>query len=167
MLNDSSENLRQFSQRTAAGDPGFERILAFEFYDGPERGLALYPSGCGARFSSLGDSASRLLRAFEIVSIEGSWRVRLEALQSAADAASPRRVLLPTESSDALAQLERDIASAPRMDFFVGVGSSYFEKMSIVPVNEEQLINLRQVGASPEGFRAAHRLIKKIREQND
>jgi len=75
--------------------------------------------------------------------------------------------MIPAEASDLLAQLEKDVASAPAIDFFIGVGSSYLEEMSIVPVNEEQLGHLTQIDTWPECFRAAHRLIKQIRRQND
>ena len=83
-MSSSSDLLYEFARVSgSAGDPGFAVVLAFEYYDGPERGLALYPSGHGVRFSSLGDSKSRLFQAFELIPIEGNWWPRIKALQQA------------------------------------------------------------------------------------
>lgn len=72
-MSSSSESLHEFARGSgSASDLGFTVILVFDYYDGPEHGLALYPSGEGVRFSSLGDSKSRLFRAFEFIPIEGN-----------------------------------------------------------------------------------------------
>lgn len=160
-MSSSSESLHEFARGSgSASDPGFAVILAFDYYDGPEHGLALYPSGEGVRFSSLGDSKSRLFRAFELIPIGGNWWPQIQALQQAEGVDPPRRILLPSESSEALAVLENDVLQASAVGQFVGVGSPDFERISISPVTQEQLEDLRKLGCSSAGFELAHRLVK-------
>jgi hypothetical protein len=166
-MSSSSELLHEFARVSGStSDPGFAVILAFDYYDGPEHGLALYPSGDGVRFSSLGDSKSRLFRAFELVPIEGNWWPQIKALQQAAGVDPPRRILLPSEASDALGELENDVLKASAAGQFVGVGSPDLEKISISAVTQEQLDDLRKLGCSPAGFELAHRLVK-VRHAED
>lgn len=161
-MSSSSELLREFARTSkSAGDPGFAVIVAFDYYDGPEHGLALYPSGDAVRFSSLGDSRSRLFRAFELVAIEGTWWPQVRALQQAAGVDPPRRMLVPSDPSDTLAQLERDTLQAPSIEQFVGVGSADLERISISPITRKQLEDLQRIGCSPAGFELAHRMVKR------
>jgi hypothetical protein len=155
-MSSSSELLNEFARIAGpAGDPGFVVILAFDYYDGPEHGLAIYPSGHAVRFSSLGDSKSRLFRAFELIPIEGNWWPQISALQQAEGGDLPRRILLPSEG-----RLQSDVLQASAVGQFVGVGSPNFEKISISPVTQEQLGELRKLGCSPAGFERAHRIVK-------
>lgn len=160
-MNSSSDLLRQFAQAPGANhDPGFAVIVAFDYYDGPERGVALYSSGEGVRFSSLGDSGSRLFRAFELIPISGNWWSEVKALQQAGGIDPPQRVLVPAEASDVVARLESDVFSAPATGLYVGVGSPNFEQVHVSAVTQEQLDVLRQLDCSPAGFQSAHRLVK-------
>ena len=160
-MNSSSELLQRLARTPgSAVDPGFEVIVSFEYYDGPERGLALYPSGDGVRFSSLGDSKSRFFRAFELIAIQGTWWPQVKALQQAAGIAPPPRILFPQVASDELNQLEGDVLRAPAIGQFICVGSPYLERVAICAVNQEQLEALRQPGSSPAGFQLAHQLVK-------
>lgn len=145
----------------ARRDPAFELIVAFDYYDGPERGLALYPSGVGVRFSSLGDSQSRLFRAFELTTIEGSWWRQVRALQEASKIEPPSRVLVPMEASETLDLLERDVFDAAATGYFIGVGSPFLNCLFVSSVSEEQRAALRQLNSSPASFRLAHQIIKE------
>jgi hypothetical protein len=160
-MNSSSDLFCEFANHVGSDhDPGFAVIVAFDYYDGPERGVALYSSGEGVRFSSLGDSKSRLFRAFELAPINGNWWSEVNALQRAIGKDSPQRVLVPSEASDALKRLESDVFAAPAKGLYVGVGSPAFKEFYVSAVSEEQLDRLRQLGRSPAGFQSAHRLIK-------
>jgi hypothetical protein len=152
--------LQEFAGADGARDPGFAVVVAFDYYDGPERGLALYPSGEGVRFASLGDSNSRLFRAFELVPIRGNWWAEVKDLQRAAGIDPPRRVLVPDEASDMLEQLEKSVLDALGTGQYVGVGTPDLEQLSVSAVSKEQLDALRQLGCSPAGFRSAHQLVK-------
>jgi hypothetical protein len=159
-MHSSSDLLREFTQTPGVTrDPGFAVIVAFDYYDGPERGLALYPSGDGVRFSSLGDSKSRLFRAFELIPIRGDWWPAVKALHPEAGIDSSRLVLVP-KASDVLTRLESEVLNAPATGFYVGVGSPNFEQISVSAVTAEQLETLRQLGCLPAGFRSAHQLVK-------
>ena len=160
-MNSSNDQLQKLARTPgSAGDPGFAVIVAFDYYDGPEHGLALYPSGDGVRFSSLGDSKSRFFRAFELTPIEGAWWPQVKALQRAAGIDPPRRILMPCEATEELRQLESSVFQAPPIGQFVGVGSPDFERVSICAVTQEQLEALRELGCSPAGFQMAHKLVK-------
>jgi len=148
------------SCQDTAKDPVFEVIVAFDYYDGPEHGLALFPSGDGVRFSSLGDSTSRLFRAFELIPIKGTWWPQVKAFQQAAGIARPRRIWVSSAASQELSQLESNVLQAPSIGQFVGVGSPYFEPVSICAVTQGQLLALRELACSPAGFRLAHQLVK-------
>jgi hypothetical protein len=163
-MNSSNDFLQEFAGAFGgARDPGFAVVVAFDYYDGPERGLALCPSGEGVRFASVGDSNSRLFRAFELVPIRGNWWAEVKALQRAAGIDPPRRVLVPAESSDLLEQLEKGVIAAPGTGQYVGVGTPDLEQLSVSAVSKEQLDALREIGCSPEGFRSAHQLVKGTR----
>ena len=140
-------------------DPGFALVVAFDYYDGPEKGFALFPSGAGVRFSSLGDSRSRLFRAFELVAIEGDWWQRVRVLQEAVTVESPSRVIVP-EGSEALALLERDVFDAAAVGYYVSIGSPNLDWLGISPVSRDQLEALRQIVDSSVGFRSAHQILK-------
>jgi hypothetical protein len=160
-MNSSNDLLKEFAGALeGARDPGFAVIVAFDYYDGPERGLALYPSGEGVRFASVGDSNSRLFRAFELVPIRGNWWAEVKALQRAAGIDPPRRVLVPAKASDTLEQFEKGVIAAPATGQYVGLGTPDLEQISVSAISKEQLDALRQVGCSPAGFRSAHRLVK-------
>jgi len=163
-MNSSNDSLQEFAGGLGgARDPGFAVVVAFDYYDGPERGLALYPSGDGVRFASVGDSNSRLFRAFELVPIRGNWWFHVEALQRAAGIDPPRRVLVPAEATEILEQLQKGVIAAPETGQYVGVGTPDLEQLSVSAVSKEQLHALRQLGCSPEGFRSAHQLVKASR----
>lgn len=157
----SNDFLHKFAQAPGGShDPGFEVIVAFDYYDGPEHGLALYPSGDGVRFSSLGDSKSRFFRAFELIPLKGMWWPQVRALQRAAGIDPSPRILFPRVASEELSQLESDVLQASAIGQFVGVGSPYFERVSICAVTKEQLAALRELGCSPAGFQLAHQMVK-------
>lgn len=165
-MSSSNELLHQYSRTpSSAGDPGFSVIFAFDYYDGPEHGVALYPSGTAVRFTSLGDSKSRLFRAFELIPIDGNWWPQIKALQNLEGSPPPARVVLPATASSALTELENRVLQANVIGQFVGVGSPDFERMSVCPVTDDQLEGLRKLGCSPAGFELAHRLVKSWKSE--
>jgi len=126
MTSSNSHRLDRLSR--AVGDrygPGFAVIISFDFYDGPESGLAVYPSGKGIRFSSLGDSPLRFFRAFELTSIAGEWWQQVQSVPevSASTLTSPTsRVVVPS-ASDALTALESNVLDAAATGYSIGVGA--------------------------------------------
>ena len=144
-------------------DPGFAVIIAFDFYDGPERGLAVYPSGKGVRFWSLGDSRSRFFRAFELTSIVGEWWQQVRSLPEVSTSmpTSPTsRVRVPL-ASDALTVLENNVLDAVATGYSIGVGAPYLQWLLTRSVTVADLAALRQLGGSPEAFRSAHNLVRR------
>lgn len=138
-MNSSNDRLRECSKHGGRRDPGFVVIIVFDFYDGPERGLALYPSGEGGRFSSLGNSKSQIFRAFELIPIEGNWWPTVEVLQKTDRSHSSHRLLWPEQSSEVAMNLEIDVLDAPATGSYIAVGSPYLDKIYISSVAENQL----------------------------
>lgn len=150
-------------------DPGFSVVISFDFYDGPESGLAIYASGKGVRFSSLGDSPLRFFRAFELTSITGEWWQPVQSLPeisasreiSVSTVIAPiSRVVLPS-ASDALTALESNVSDATATEYSVGVGAPYLEWLLTCSVTAAELGALRQLDNSSEAFRLAHDLVKR------
>jgi hypothetical protein len=163
-MNSSSKQF--FDLAKAVGglrDPGFEQILVFDFYDGPEKGLAIYPSGEGLRFSSLGESTSRRFRAFEFAAIQGNWKRQVEFLRNTPMVGSPGRLLFPAIASDELSILEREVLGAEVDADFVGVGLPYLDKLIISSVSPGQLEIFRGLKGQLESYNSVHRLIKANR----
>ena len=52
-------------------------VIALDSYDGPTGGVALYRSGDAVRFSTLGESRSRMFRAYALEVLDGAdgWRM--------------------------------------------------------------------------------------------
>jgi len=153
---------RRFEALGDRHDPGFAVIVAFDFYDGPERGLAVYSSGEGVRFLSLGDSRSRFFRAFELTRITGDWWQQVHLLPGAStiEPTSPAsRVWLPS-ASEALTMLENNVLGAVAIGYSVAVGSPYLKWLMTCPVTAAQAEALRQLDGSPEAFRSVHQMVK-------
>jgi hypothetical protein len=53
-MHSASARLGDLARMTGRHRPQFDLVIAFDFYDGPENGLALYDSGHAVRFASLG-----------------------------------------------------------------------------------------------------------------
>lgn len=158
----SNDHLRTLATSPGARvDPGFELIIAFDYYDGPERGLALLSCGEGLRFSTLGDSRSRLFRSFELTPIEGTWWAQARSVPEVAAAPPSRPIVLPSGAGKAICELERQVFSAPATGHYVGVGGAHFEWLAVSAVGEEELQALRRLGGSPAGFESVHRLLKR------
>ena len=157
----SSRRLGQLAQNGGPMiDPGFALIIAFDYYDGPERGLAVFPSGSAVRFLSLGDSKSRLFRAFDLSPIEGNWWPLARRVVGANDEPAQYRVVAPSKQCGALNRLERDVCLAPSVQQFIGIGSASLEHLRVCRINKSQLAGLRKLGCSNAGFRSAHQIMK-------
>jgi len=160
-MNSSNEQLMAFANtRGKEKNPGFISIVAFDYYDGPEQGLAIYPSGAGVRFSSLGDSRSRLFRAFSFVAIDGDWLKRSKDLQELSVEHSSQRIFLPMEESKLFDVFEQDVSCAAERGYYVGVGSPTLDCLSIATISNEALEAIRKSHNSVDSFHNVHQLIK-------
>lgn len=158
----SNDHLRNLAESPGGRvNPGFELIIAFDYYDGPERGLALLSCGAGVRFSTLGDSRSRLFRSFELTPIEGTWWAQAQLVPEVAAAPHSRPIVLPSSTSKALCELERQVFSAPAAGHYVGVGGAHFEWLAVSSIGKDELQALRQLGGSPAGFQSVHQFLKR------
>jgi hypothetical protein len=144
-------------------DCDFSLVVAFDYYDGPESGLALFSSGVGVRFLSLGDSRSRCFRAFELMSLCGNWAEQVEVIQCSDDIKPGCRVLFPQNGRDNLLLLEKAVFNAEVIDQYIGIGSPNFEWLYVVHVTNKELIAIRQLASPQLRFDQVHRLLKTSR----
>ena len=72
-------------------DPGFDVVVAFDYYDGPEKGVAIFSNGGAVKFESIGESKSGCFRAFYLAPLEGDdWLLMVRRMPEAGDGALPR-----------------------------------------------------------------------------
>ena len=140
-------------------DLNFEVVIAFDYYDGPESGLAISTSGVGVRFSSVGDSASRLQRGFELEAIKGDWWPLIKDLIQQEGLSAPRRIIVPGPS-ETLTRLMDSVATEAATGQYVAVGGPDLSRLSIVALKEPELAQLRQAANSKDGFQLANSLIR-------
>lgn len=152
-----------FSSVASLCDPGFTRILAFEFYDGPEFGLAVFSSGEALRFSVLGESQSRLFRAFDCALLTGNWREKILGVYcEPIDSGAP--VIRAGEATDKALQLEREVRDAIAIKHYVAVGCSYLGMLSALEVSRDESEKIRNLGGD-KAFATVHCKIKNYRKR--
>ncbi|WP_457333707.1 hypothetical protein [Rhizobacter sp. P5_C2] len=165
-MTSSETHLRKLAaQPLVRNDPGFELVLAFDYYDGPESGIAVLASGQAVRFTSLGDSNSRLFRAFEFHPLQGSWWPQVLKVPDVQEAmpllCDGRRVLNPG-MSEAINTLQRQVFDAPVDGAFIGVGAASWKWLTVMSVREDELYSIRQMQGSPLAYRTVHGHLKRL-----
>lgn len=89
-MDSSLKILRELSNRPAVThDMGFHTVIMLDFYDGPESGLIVYPSGAAMRFFPLAESRIVILRAYEFVPLGGNWMPDVLTIRAASRTSSP------------------------------------------------------------------------------
>lgn len=141
-------------------DPNFSRVVAFEYYDGPERGIALYPDGEGVRFVSLGDSPTRYFRAYELAVVGTGWFEQIKKTIGCESIEPSCRVWVPP-ASELLTALDHSVTSAVATSFYVGVGSPHLDGLIVTGVSSDQVKAIRSIVDSREAYHSVHKIIKK------
>lgn len=154
-LNDATENLR--SVGFGIKNSGFTRLLAFEYYDGPEFGVALYASGSGVRFKVLSESPKRLFRAFEVVPLSLSCEIIIDEALRECEIYNRERIIFPKSRSIALDRIEQRILNEKQEISFFAVGDPLLEKWA---VRERNGSFWPDSGNFKEAFNRIHRYIK-------
>lgn len=137
----------------------FQHVVVFDYDDGPASGLATYASGEGVRFISVGDSKSRLKRAFVLSHVRGKWNDAVEKQKRHAYL-TDARVLLPRDDNLELKELERRVSSAAVIGDFVGIGRPSMEHLRVAPLSQVSKEKLISLAHTPSGFQLAERLAR-------
>jgi hypothetical protein len=152
-----------FSSTGSLCDPGFSQILAFRFYDGPEIGVAVFPAGEALRFSVVGESRSRMFRAFECTLLEGNWRAKvLEAYGEAAHLCT--QVGWNEGGNQNTSTFEKDVLGANALGHYIAVGRPYLDMLSAVEVTSDELEQLQST-VGDDAFYIIHSKIKNHRKK--
>lgn len=141
----------------------FTSVLAFEYYDGPEKGLAVFETGDGLRFLAIGDSRSGLFRAFELFPIAGNWSAAFEKIQAAENGVQDHQVLFPQNCPDEVNSLEKEVFGEEVSGHYLGIGSPQFEWLYVVHLARDEIAQIRQSVTPQARFDQAHRLLKHRR----
>lgn len=142
----------------------FQHVVAFQFYDGAETGIAVYESGEAIRFSSLGDSESRRLRAYGLSLVEGHWTQRVcEVFEMEKKSCSERFLLLSQDHDSSLA-LERDLANARSIAVYVGIGTPYLEALEAASVTLAELSACQRLADAATAFTEVAKIIGTTRD---
>lgn len=152
--NDQMDNLT--ASISAKHAPGFSLVIAFQYYDGPEFGLSVYPNGTGLRFTSVGDAKSRMFRAFKFELVGDGWWRRIERLPGYRRPVSGMRIDVPSEETKEIIILDDEVASATSTDLFLGLGSPAFEWLAVASASQKNLDK-----ADCAGFSYVHGFLKK------
>ena len=137
----------------------FEIIVGFEFYDGPEDGVAILKSGGGLRFTALAESKYRIFRAFLVEEIAGDWINGFRSLGIEAGVYKPCQAIILPDSSEADA-FKEDIIRAASSKSYIAVGFPYFWNLKLIEVNRSIISNLMNINDNDKMFREAHNIVK-------
>ena len=161
-MESAADRLTALALKPGRHAPAFDLVIAVAFYDGPEDGIALYRSGHAVRFDALGDSRSRMFRAYALAALDGVdwWRMAMN-LPELANSSAPGGLCLPSADSEALQVLERRLLEASPVAHFVATGDPYLRCLGIRAVLEGDVRGIRQMNDWTQGFRRAHQLVKE------
>jgi hypothetical protein len=101
----------------------FAVVVAFEYYDGPESGIALLETGQALRFKLIADSKSQLFRAFLIEILDGhEWRCRIPIAHT-----TSTRVVWLCDDSETTRNIKTEFQQALGVSKFIGIGDRNLE----------------------------------------
>lgn len=130
-------------------DPGFSKIVVFEFYDGPEKGIAFDGEGHGLRFISVGDSKSRMFRAFMFEEIDADWASIADRFKA------EDSIIVTSLHSGEVTKLNEFLLRGSVLKRSLGVGPPYLEWVAGFIASSEQIEM-----AENEGFDFVHSCLK-------
>ncbi len=140
----------------------FDIVLGFDFYDGPENGIAVYPSGNVVRFESIADSKYNCFRCYYLSGLPISFREKVEAIYEVIEAReNGRRIVLPNTSSPELEALEAEVASAASLSHGFAIGSPYLEWFKLAPILFSQKAEAMEIIDPIKRYKFAHNILKK------
>ena len=135
----------------------FDLVVAFNFYDGPETGLAFHSSGEGLRFLMVGESKTRLFRAFRLALLRGNWAEQVEKVIETSLRSTAGRMVFASDADDMISALVDVTSEATEQSCYVAVGPGYLDGLAIAAVSEADL----KSPTGSEEYAAIHRHIKQ------
>jgi hypothetical protein len=148
-MTSSSGLLLSFASLTYAVVPDFSAVVAFDYYDGPEKGLAIFQSGMGVRFDAIADSESREQRAFELVPLEKKdWLSAIAFLFRATVDRSSKRVHVPPASLN-LTTLRDEVFGFEAHESYLAIGDPNLLRLSVTRSSPAALAEIRR---APRAF---------------
>lgn len=145
--------------RIGDGPLSIHRVVTDKYYDGPERGVAIFTNGCKFSFESIGESASRLYRCFALSAVDdiaSKFDEIYLAFDEDRDAGYVK--FINTESEDS--EIYYDAISRTCDFKFIAVGSPGLDCLEIASLNQEEILSIKAQKSWVETFRVSHSLLK-------
>jgi hypothetical protein len=145
---------------------GFDLVVAARFYDGPEDGFAFYRSGEGVKFSAVAESKYPILRAFEIVLLDGNWQEMVRNITSTSTRGPYGWMAFSSRADRAISLLEDSVRGAVEHSYYVGVGRAYLNGLAVSAISKNELDALKTPTGGRNAYLELHRYIKEESERH-
>jgi hypothetical protein len=139
----------------------FDLVVATRFYDGPEDGFAFYRSGEGVKFSVVAEGQYPILRAFEIVLLDGNWQEMVRKVTSASARGQFGWMVFSSRTDPSISSLEDSVRSAVELSYYVGVGQAYLNDLAVSAISKNELEALKSDAGGKNVYFELHRYIKE------
>lgn len=133
---------------SARRNPEFDAVIAIEIYDGLESGVGVFRDGTGVRITTLGDSQSRLFRAYKLEVLEGDWWQHVNDVAEVRGKIAEVRFIVASELANDLSKFEQLLFSASAKGFYIGIADPYLEWLAAVPASKTELNRAEETGYS-------------------
>ncbi|MES2450428.1 MAG: hypothetical protein V4610_07650 [Pseudomonadota bacterium] len=147
--------------RIGDGASRIQHVFADKYYDGPERGVAIFTGGLGFAFEVIGESVSRLYRCFAFSDIGESYSkfdVRTFGVNDSLSGGYIKFIDMKSSNNEYHDALSRT------SDFkFIAAGSPGLDCLEIARLNQEEVSNIKNQKSWVETFRVSHSILKKRR----
>lgn len=138
------------------------RAVGFNYYDGYENGIGISTENIVYRFSSVGDSYSRMYRSFIFSQIDMGWWQRACTIEGIVwDNSKSLFAFINTYSAE-LCSFFEEINLITTENNFVGISDIGLDCIKAVPLDLKIKKNLEDP-AMPNKFREVHRHLKGYR----
>lgn len=133
------------------GNPNFANVIAFDFYDGIESGVGLFPCGMALRFVYLTESRTNLFKAFRIDLINGNWTKYIDLYP-----------FLPPCGNKQFQEFSEKIEAEKTLRTFIGIGNFSLDGLLIAPISTAEIEHLRSRNCEANLFHNIHRYLKEF-----
>ena len=133
------------------GNPNFANVIAFDFYDGIESGVGLFPCGTALRFTYLTESRTNLFKAFRIDLIDGNWTKYIDLYP-----------FLPPCGNKQFQEFSKRIETEKALKTFIGIGNFSLDRLLIAPISSAEIEHLFSRNYAASLFRNIHRHLKEF-----
>jgi hypothetical protein len=124
----------------------FDLVVARDFYDGPESGVAFYCTGEALTFSVVGESEPPMFRAFVFTLLNGNWAQLVKEVMDTSPRPTGSWMVFDSETDPAIAELMTSVSQSTEQCYYFGIGTGYFDELDLKVVSKGELDDLKTSG---------------------